>query len=108
MVGRALAAQARAQGRNVVALTSADWDITDATAAERFITAGDVVVNCAAYTKVDDAEADADRAFAVNVTGAENVAHACARARADPYADQHAGDPGGGLPHDFEPRPAGE
>ena len=43
MVGRALAAQARAQGRNVVALTSADWDITDATAAERFITPGDVV-----------------------------------------------------------------
>ena len=83
MVGRVLAAQARAQGRTVVALTSADWDITDATAAERFITAGDVVVNCAAYTKVDDAETDADRAFAVNVTGAENVAHACARARAD-------------------------
>ena len=76
MVGRVLAAQARAQGRTVVALTSADWDITDATAAERFITAGDVVVNCAAYTKVDDAETDADRAFAVNVTGAENVAHA--------------------------------
>lgn len=83
MVGRALAAQARAQGRNVVALTSAEWDITDATAAERFITPGDVVVNCAAYTKVDDAETDADRAFAVNVTGAENVAHACARTRAD-------------------------
>ena len=39
MVGRVLAAQARAQGRTVVALTSADWDITDATAAERFITA---------------------------------------------------------------------
>lgn len=83
MVGRVLAAQARAQGRTVVALTSADWDITDATAAERFITAGDVVVNCAAYTQVDAAETDADRAFAVNVTGAENVAHACARARAD-------------------------
>ncbi|MDY6999449.1 MAG: dTDP-4-dehydrorhamnose reductase [Actinomycetota bacterium] len=83
MVGRALAGQARARGRDVSALTSADWDITDATAAERFIAAGDVVVNCAAYTKVDAAEADPERAFAVNVTGAENVAHACARAGAE-------------------------
>lgn len=111
MVGRALAAQARAQGRNVVALTSAEWDITDATAAERFITPGDVVVNCAAYTKVDDAETDADRAFAVNVTGAENVAHACARTRADlihistdyVFSGDFSDVPGGGpRPYDID------
>jgi dTDP-4-dehydrorhamnose reductase len=58
MVGRFLAARARQQGRDVLALTSAEWDITDPTAAERFIQSGDVVINCAAYTKVDAAEAD--------------------------------------------------
>ena len=83
MVGRFLAAQARRQGRDVLALTSAEWDITDPTAAERFIQSGDVVVNCAAYTKVDLAEGDPTRAHAVNAVGPENVAHVCARAGAD-------------------------
>jgi dTDP-4-dehydrorhamnose reductase len=83
LVGRVLADQARRQGRDVLALTSSQWDITDAPAAERFIEAGDVVINCAAYTKVDDAEKDEDRARAVNTTGPENVAHACASAGAD-------------------------
>jgi dTDP-4-dehydrorhamnose reductase len=83
MVGRFLAAQARRQGRDVLALTSAEWDITDPEAAERFIQSGDVVINCAAYTKVDAAEEDRDRAYAVNAVGPENIAHACARAGAD-------------------------
>lgn len=67
----------------MLALTSAEWDITDATAAERFINTGDVVINCAGFTKVDAAEDDPDRAFAVNATGPENVAQACARAGAE-------------------------
>jgi dTDP-4-dehydrorhamnose reductase len=83
LVGRVLADHARSQGRDVLALTSSQWDITDATAAERFVEAGDVVINCAAYTKVDAAETDQARAHAVNVAGPENVAHACARAGAD-------------------------
>jgi dTDP-4-dehydrorhamnose reductase len=83
MVGRFLAAQARRQGRNVLAMTSAEWDITDPAAAERFIQSGDVVVNCAAYTRVDAAEEDQDGAHAVNALGPEDVAHACARAGAD-------------------------
>jgi dTDP-4-dehydrorhamnose reductase len=83
MVGRVLAAQARRQGRDVLALTSSQWDITDAAAAQRFIRSGDVVVNCAAYTKVDAAEQDQERAHAVNTSGPENVARACALAGAD-------------------------
>ena len=67
----------------MLALTSAEWDIADPTAAERFIQAGDVVVNCAGYTKVDAAEVDQDRAHAVNTLGPENIAHACARADAN-------------------------
>ncbi|WP_101948653.1 dTDP-4-dehydrorhamnose reductase [Mycobacterium sp. 3519A] len=83
MVGRRLAAKSRQQGRDVLALTSAEWDITDATAAERHIQAGDVVINCAAYTQVDAAEQEPDRAHAVNAVGVENIARACARAGAD-------------------------
>jgi dTDP-4-dehydrorhamnose reductase len=83
MLGRFLAAQARRQGRDVLALTSADCDVTDAAAAQRFLESGDVVINCAAYTNVDAAETDQERAYAVNAVGAGNVAHACARAGAD-------------------------
>ncbi|HEY9266219.1 MAG TPA: dTDP-4-dehydrorhamnose reductase [Mycobacterium sp.] len=82
LVGRVLAGQARQQGRDVLALTSSEWDITDASAAERHISAGDVVVNCAGYTKVDDAESHPDLAAAVNTAGPENLAQACARAGA--------------------------
>lgn len=81
-MGRVLAGQARRQGRDVLTLTSSECDITDASAVERFVSTDDVVVNCAAFTKVDAAEAEPDRAEAVNVGGAENVAQACARAGA--------------------------
>lgn len=37
----------------------------------------DVVINAAAYTKVDQAEAEPDRAFLVNACGAANVAAVC-------------------------------
>src|ERR1700761_5684012 len=83
LVGTALTAQATAQGRDVLALPSAQCDITDANAVAGFVDSGDVAINCAAYTKVDDAEADEASATAVNVTGAENVAWACARAGAE-------------------------
>ena len=38
----------------------------------------DVVINCAAFVKVDAAEEQPDEAFQVNATGAFNVARACA------------------------------
>src|SRR3954447_7260551 len=82
LVGTVLAAQAAKRGREVLALTSKQCDITDPRAVERYINADDAVVSCAAFTKVDDAEREQERAWAVNVTGAENVAHACARAGA--------------------------
>ncbi len=81
-VGRFLAQEAGRRGLDVLALTSAQWDITDADAAERFVGAGDVVVNCAAYTAVDAAETEAERAHAVNAVGPGNVARACAKAGA--------------------------
>ncbi|MBV5245408.1 dTDP-4-dehydrorhamnose reductase [Mycolicibacterium sp. PAM1] len=79
LVGRVLAGQAGRQGRDVVALTSSDWDITEPGTGERHLAAGDIVVNCAAITNVDLAEAVPERSRAVNAVGAGNVAHACAR-----------------------------
>lgn len=81
-LGSCLAALATERGREVAALTSSQWDIADPAAAERIIRPGDVVINCAAYTDVDGAESDEARAYAVNATGPEILARACARAGA--------------------------
>jgi dTDP-4-dehydrorhamnose reductase len=78
LVGRTLAATARQRGRDFLALTSAECDITDVGSLERHVRSADVVVNCAAYTRVDDAERDEALAYAVNAAGAGNVAQACA------------------------------
>ena len=81
-VGRCLAAEAGRRGLDVLALTSAQWDITDADAAQRIVARGDVVVNCAAFTAVDAAESEPERAHAVNAVGPGAVARACASAGA--------------------------
>lgn len=79
MVGRTLAGRARDDGRIVLALRSAELDITDAAAVDRVVEAGDVVINCAAFTAVDAAEDDEQRAYAVNAVGPGHLAQACAR-----------------------------
>jgi dTDP-4-dehydrorhamnose reductase len=81
-LGGCLAALAADRGRDALALTSSQWDITDPAAADRIIQSGDVVINCAAYTNVDGAESDEARAYAVNAEGPEILAKACARAGA--------------------------
>ena len=83
LVGRLLTVEARRRGHDVLALTSAQCDVTDPTAPEHHVSSGDVVINCAAFTKVDEAERNEAAATAVNTAGAENVAHACARAGAE-------------------------
>jgi dTDP-4-dehydrorhamnose reductase len=45
LVGTVLAAQATQRGHEVLALTSAQCDVTDATAVERHIDADDAVIN---------------------------------------------------------------
>jgi dTDP-4-dehydrorhamnose reductase len=106
MVGRILAAQAARQQRDVLALSSADCDITDLSAVARHVSGGDVVVNCAAVTDVDAAEADPQRAHAVNAVGPANLATVCARAGArlihisTDYV--FSGDFGGAPPHPYE------
>jgi len=65
-------------GRPVTGLARADLDVTDAGAVGDAVRGYDVVVNAAAWTKVDDAESHEPEAFAVNAVGAANVARACA------------------------------
>ncbi|WP_394615574.1 dTDP-4-dehydrorhamnose reductase [Lentzea sp. JNUCC 0626] len=61
---------------DVRALSSADLDVTKVTADD--LAGASAVINCAAYTAVDAAETDEDRAFAVNAVGPGLLAEACA------------------------------
>jgi dTDP-4-dehydrorhamnose reductase len=54
-------------------------DITDAEAVRSAVRGCNVVVNCAAWTDVDGAEADETGAFKVNAAGPANLAAACAK-----------------------------
>jgi dTDP-4-dehydrorhamnose reductase len=65
-------------GREVVALTRADLDITDSSAVARAVAGHGVILNAAAHTRVDDAESEEAQAFAVNATGAGILAAAAA------------------------------
>lgn len=69
-------------GQDVTALGRADLDVTDLDAVRAAVAGHDVVINAAAYTKVDNAESDEDAAFAVNATGAKNLAIAAREAGA--------------------------
>lgn len=69
-------------GRDVVALGRRDVDITDAAAVAAAVEGATVVINTAAYTRVDDAENDEASAAAVNAQGAAHAATAAAAAGA--------------------------
>jgi dTDP-4-dehydrorhamnose reductase len=80
MLGQDVATAATAAGLETLTLSRAELDITDAGAVDEALsrTRPDVVVNCAAWTDVDGAEADEPAALAVNGAGAGNVARAAA------------------------------
>jgi dTDP-4-dehydrorhamnose reductase len=61
-------------GRDVTALNRANLDVTDLDTVRAAVAGHDVVINASAYTRVDDAESHEDEAFAVNATGAHNLA----------------------------------
>src|ERR1700738_3532781 len=79
-VGRELAVLARQRLIPHRALGRAECDITDAAAVKRAVAGSRMVVNCAAYTAVAQAESDVDTPSRVNTVGVENVALACAEA----------------------------
>ena len=76
MLGTAVVAEARSRGWAALGLSQPQADLTDRGRllgwAESF--RPEVVVNCAAYTKVDAAETNRERAFAVNGEGVANAA----------------------------------
>jgi dTDP-4-dehydrorhamnose reductase len=80
MLGRDVVASCLGRDHDVIALTHADLDITDGLAVDDALRrcGPDAVINCAAWTDVDGAEADERAAMRVNDTGAGIVAAASA------------------------------
>ncbi|MEJ5866219.1 dTDP-4-dehydrorhamnose reductase [Pseudokineococcus sp. 5B2Z-1] len=82
MLGAEVVSALRGKGADVVALSRDELDVTDAAACRSRLSGVDVVVNASAWTAVDDAEASEAAAFAVNATGARNLAVAASGAGA--------------------------
>ncbi len=80
MLGQDLMTLLAGSGADVTGLDRSALDITDQAATEQAVRdlRPDVVVNCAAWTAVDDAESHEAQALAVNGDGAANLAAACA------------------------------
>ncbi len=81
MLARALVPELRSRGWEVVALDRAALDVADEAAVHRRIRdeESDVVVQCAAYTAVDAAEADEAAASRINAGATRYVGEACQR-----------------------------
>ena len=79
-LGRELVEQGRGRGMAVIGLTRTGLDIADEAAVRRAVEEvdGDLVINAAAYTAVDAAESEPERAFASNADGPRHLARACA------------------------------
>jgi dTDP-4-dehydrorhamnose reductase len=79
MLGRAVTDEYSSRGWEVVPLGHGELDITDLPAVRCCLREQRpaVVVNCAAYTQVDRAESEEDKAVAVNALGVRNLALAC-------------------------------
>ena len=80
MLGRDLVALLEHRGEAVTGLSRSDLDITDAGAVRDTLARWQpaVVVNCAAWTAVDDAEASEDAALRVNGDAVAGLAACCA------------------------------
>ena len=80
MLGRDVMLAAANAGHDVVGFGHTELDVAAAATVEAKLEAErpDVVINCAAWTDVDDAEESEDEAMAVNGIGAGNVAAAAA------------------------------
>ncbi|SEQ08639.1 dTDP-4-dehydrorhamnose reductase [Faunimonas pinastri] len=81
-LGRELVVQARAGAIDLLSLGHADGDIVDPASIRQALDRHrpDVVVNAAAYTAVDRAESEPDKAFAINARAPGLLAVACAAA----------------------------
>ncbi|MEV7242597.1 dTDP-4-dehydrorhamnose reductase [Streptomyces sp. NPDC093248] len=109
MLGQDTVRELRERGEDVTGLGRTALDVTEPASVRRALDTHrpDVVVNCAAYTAVDDAETDEASALRVNGEGPRLLARACAahgarlvhvstdyvfsgEARDTPYPEDHA------------------
>jgi dTDP-4-dehydrorhamnose reductase/4-ketoreductase len=108
MLGRDVVAELTRRGEDVIAADRSALDITEPAALGAAFAGHrpDLVVNCAAYTAVDDAETDEARALEINGEGPRLLARTCAAhgarllhvstdyvfdgdRRAEPYPEDH-------------------
>lgn len=82
MLAHDLVPTLRAARHAVTSMARADLDVTDPAECVAAVAGHDLVVNCAAWTGVDEAEAYEAEAFAVNALGAANLARAAGHADA--------------------------
>jgi dTDP-4-dehydrorhamnose reductase len=108
MLGRDLSQDLGVAGATISTATRADLDLTDADACAKAVERHDVVVNASAWTAVDDAETHEAEAFAVNGTGAANLARACdlAGARLVHISTDYVFDGSATTPYDESTLPA--
>jgi dTDP-4-dehydrorhamnose reductase len=80
IVGRATVAEAERRGWRVRARARAELDVTDRRELERAFAADrpELVVNAAAFTRVDQCESAPEEAFRVNAEAVGGIAEACA------------------------------
>ena len=79
MLGSDLVEACQARGWDPVPLDLPEIDITREEGLAEALPACDGVINCAAFTRVDDAEKERDLCWRINADGAGHVARACAR-----------------------------
>jgi len=78
-LGTSLKTAAKAGSYSSISLNRNELDITDKTSVNQVIKSlkPNLVVNCAAWTNVDEAEKFPERATEINAYGAQNLAEAC-------------------------------
>lgn len=82
MLGTDATALLRDRGHDVLALDRSGLDVTDPEAVDAAVHDVEVVLNCAAWTSVDDAEGQEAAAFSLNAVAPQLLARASARSGA--------------------------
>lgn len=74
-VGLAVSAYGESRGHQIIAMDSAQMDVTHLDKVERVVDAHqpEIIINTAGYTSVDKAEADKEACFAINRDGVANL-----------------------------------
>jgi len=108
-LGRDVVLESNRRGWDTIGVDIDDFDLTDRAVALAFLgeAAPDCVIHCAAYTAVDKAEAEPERARAVNELGTGYVAAYCAAKGIWMIyvSTDYVFDGGGDLPHEVSEPP---